>query len=233
MKALQKDMDELKDAMNMLTTEVANIAKQNSIITELLNEIKQLKKRNIETTQEIESLSRRVNELEQYTRMDDLVITGLKTNHRSYAGTVSSRDAGEDAPTRETETLETQVIRFFQDRDMPLQSQCISACHTLPQRRNIQQPPPIVIRFTNRKYKIELLQQGRKLKGTSVYLNEHLTKQNATIAREARILRREKKIKETWTRNCKIYIRLNGASPEEEKVLIIRDIAELKQYNGQ
>ena len=229
MKALQKDMEELKESMNMLTTEVANITKQNSVITELLSEIKLLKKQNIEKSREIEVLTRRVDELEQYTRMDDLIITGLKTNHRSYAGTASSRDAGEDAPTREMESLENQVIRFFQDRDMLLQSQHISACHTLPRgRNNTQLPPPIVIRFSNRKHKNELMKQGRKLKGTQVYLNEHLTKQNAAIAREARILRKERKIKETWTRNCKIYISLNGASPEAEKVLIVRSIEELK-----
>ena len=230
MKAIQKDMEELKEAMNMLTSEVANITKQNSVITELLNEIKLLKKQNTEKSREIDILNRRVDELEQYTRMDDLIITGLKTNHRSYAGTVSSRDTGEDAPTRETESLEQQVVRFFQGRDMPLQSEHISVCHTLPRgRNNTQQPPPIVVRFSNRKYKNDLLHQGRKLKGTNVYINEHLTKQNATIAREARILRKEKKIKETWTRNCKVYVRLNGASTESERVLIVRAIEELKQ----
>ena len=64
------------------------------------------------------------------------------------------------------------------------------------------------MRFVNRKLKIALLEQGRKLKGTNVYIKEHLTKHSADIA------------KHTWTSNCKIFIKLNG-SPEEAKVLMV------------
>ncbi|KAM3843136.1 ranBP-type and C3HC4-type zinc finger-containing protein 1-like [Diretmus argenteus] len=62
------------------------------------------------------------------------------------------------------------------------------------------------------------IKAGKKLKGTAVYLNEHLTKKNADIAREARNLKKQNKIQATWTRNCKVMIRLNG-SPEEAKVI--------------
>ncbi|KAJ8373370.1 hypothetical protein AAFF_G00266140 [Aldrovandia affinis] len=68
------------------------------------------------------------------------------------------------------------------------------------------------------------MRQGIKLQKTGVYLNEHLTKKNADIAKEARSLRKDDKIKATWTRNCKIFIRLNGATPEDEKVLVVREI---------
>ena len=86
------------------------------------------------------------------------------------------------------------------------------------------------MRFTNRKHKSALLRQGRNSKGSDVYLNEHLMKRNADIAKTARFLRRQKKIQSTWTANCKIYIKLNG-SPEDAKVLVIRDIQELEKFN--
>ncbi|KAJ8361731.1 hypothetical protein AAFF_G00429450 [Aldrovandia affinis] len=70
---------------------------------------------------------------------------------------------------------------------------------------------------------------GRKLKGTQIYLNEHLTKRNADIARTARFLTKQKKIQSTWTANCKVFIKLNGAL-EVAKVLLIRDIEELDKY---
>ncbi|ROK28237.1 hypothetical protein DPX16_6578 [Anabarilius grahami] len=54
----------------------------------------------------------------------------------------------------------------------------------------------------------------------TVYLNEHLSMKNAEIAREARILRKNNKIKATWTRNCKVFIQLNGSSPEQAKVIM-------------
>lgn len=85
------------------------------------------------------------------------------------------------------------------------------------------------IRFTNRKAKTELLRQGRKLRGSDVYLNEHLTKKNADIARQARILKKQNKIQATWTRNCKVWIKLNG-SPEEASIIVVRELSELDRY---
>lgn len=74
-----------------------------------------------------------------------------------------------------------------------------------------------------------MLKLAKKLKGTRVYVNEHLTKRNAEIARQARILKKEKRIQDAWTRNCRVMIRLNG-TPEQAKVTAIRDIRELDQY---
>lgn len=85
------------------------------------------------------------------------------------------------------------------------------------------------MRFTNRKKKIALLKQGRKLKGTNVFINEHLTKKNADIARIARQLRKQGNIQQTWVTNCKIFIKLNG-TPEEAKVLVVKRIEDLDKY---
>lgn len=87
----------------------------------------------------------------------------------------------------------------------------------------------MILRFVNRKPKNALLKQGCKLKGTNVYMNDHLTQRNAVIARKARFLRMQNKIQSTWVTNCKIFIKLNG-TPEEAKVLVIRDIKELEKY---
>lgn len=76
------------------------------------------------------------------------------------------------------------------------------------------------------KHKIALLKQGILLKGLEVYLNEHLTKRNADIAKKARLLKKQKKIQSTWTTNCKVFIKLY-ATAEEARVLYIRDIEEL------
>ena len=64
-------------------------------------------------------------------------------------------------------------------------------CHTLPRKDNTIKPI-IIIRFVNRKAKAELLSQARKLRGTNVFLNDHLTKKNADTARQARILKKTK-----------------------------------------
>ena len=62
-----------------------------------------------------------------------------------------------------------------------------------------------------------------------MYVNKHLTKKNADIARRAHFLRKQNKIQSTWTANCKVFIKLNG-SPEQTKVLVIRESAELDRF---
>ncbi|CAL8252030.1 unnamed protein product [Merluccius merluccius] len=162
--------------------------------------------------------------------MDDLLISGLATTHRSYSRAVTAGDTGEDAPPPELDSLENQVIKFLAKHRIDLQASAISACHTLPRKdTDSKNKPLIVMRFVNRKTKVELLRQGRKLRGTNVYLNDHLTKRNADIAREARILKKQSKIQGTWTRNCKVWIKTNG-SPEAAKAILVRDINDLDKY---
>ena len=56
------------------------------------------------------------------------------------------------------------------------------------------------------------MKQGSKLKHTQVYMNEHLTRRNVHIAKHARQLRKDGDIKDTWTRDCTIYIRCEDNS---------------------
>ncbi|KAF7641114.1 hypothetical protein LDENG_00293540, partial [Lucifuga dentata] len=82
------------------------------------------------------------------------------------------------------ESLEKQVITFFSSKGIAVNTSDIEACHPFPPK-NKSEKPAIIIRFANRKHKQALLRQGRKLKGSNVYVNEHLTKKNADTARQA------------------------------------------------
>lgn len=125
-------------------------------------------------------------------------------------------------------STEQQVAAFLQSKGIDLNCDNIEACHLLP-RRNPTNKPAVIIRFVNRKHKNALLKQGRKLRGSDVFINEHLTKNNAEIARRARYLKKQKKIQNTWTANCRIFIKLNG-TPEEAKVLVVSCMEELEKY---
>ena len=226
-KKLAEDMEEVKKSLNFMSEELSKVVKQQVGLLDLIDEVRQLKAVIKEKDMKIEDLERRVEDLEQYTRMEDLVISGLETKHYSYARITAGDKEGEDAPRGEKLLLEQQVITFFNDKDIPLDSKNIAACHTIPQKPN--KKPIIIIKFVNRKHKIEVLKLAKKLKGTGVYVNEHLTKRNAEIARQARLLKKEKRIQDTWTRNCKVFIKLNGA-PEQAKVIAVRDIKDLERY---
>lgn len=77
------------------------------------------------------------------TRMDDLVISGLETTHRTYARITAGDKKDEDAPRGELHALEQQVIEFFNNKDIPIDSKNIAACYTIPQKRNNK--PSIII----------------------------------------------------------------------------------------
>ena len=60
-----------------------------------------------------------------------------------------------------------------------------------------------------------------------MFINEHLTKKNSDLYRIARMLKKQNKIKWTYTRNCRIFVGTNGTTPEEERTLVIRKIEDL------
>lgn len=243
-KKLAEELEEIRKQLNTMTenigkvlTQQATLVTQQATLVGLVKEVQELKisinKRNKETDERFKLLEQRIDDLEQYSRADDLIITGLATKHRSYARVAAGRtDHLEDnAPLEELRTLEQQVVQFMNSKSIHLESQQISACHTLPSKdRN--NPPTIVVKFANRKYKVEMLKQSKKLRDTGVYINEHLTKKNSEIARQCRNLRKASKVQSTWTRNGNVFIRQNG-TPEQAKVVVIRHLRELDQYKNE
>lgn len=222
-----EELEEIKKSLNFMSEEITTISKQQKVIMDLFEEIKDLRRQNEEKDKKIVMLEGRVSELEQYSRLNDVIVTGLETKHRTYARVTATENG--DPSEQEINYLEKQVIEFFGSKGIKVESKDIEGCHPLP-RKNKNQKNAIIIRFVNRKQKKELLMQGRKLKGTDVYINEHLIKKNADIARQARLLRKQKKIQATWISNCKVFIKLNG-SPEQAKVLVVREMTELERYN--
>lgn len=113
-------------------------------------------------------------------------------------------DNGGEPGEPEADSMEHQVADFLQSKGIKLDRNNIEACHPLP-RRNTSDRPAVTLRFVNRKHKIALLKKGRKIKGTDVFMNEHLAKHNADIARKARQLKKQRKIQNIWT--AKVFIK--------------------------
>lgn len=225
------ELEDIKRSLNVMSKDISTVTQQQAKIVTLLDEVKQLKELLSEKDKVIKGLERRVDDLEQYSRMDEVIVNGLETKHRSYARVAASGTGsmeGQDAPAEELQTLEQQLGAFLSAKNIAINENDISVCHLLP-RKHTGAKPAIVVRFVSRKRKDDLLRQARKLKGSGVYINEHLTKKNADIARQARILRKQSRIQATWTRNGRVLIRLNG-SPEEAKVITVRDMADLEQF---
>lgn len=175
------DLEEIKRSLNFMSGELTKLTSQQEHLVGLMEEVKMLKTMLIEKDRKLLMLEQRVDELEQHMRRDNVVLTGLETRHRTYAQATANSDMTEDAPQEELLTLEQQVVGFLHSKNINIQSDAISVCHTLP-RKTDKTKPAIIITFISRKQRNDVLMQAKKLKGTNVYLNEHLTKRNGDIA---------------------------------------------------
>ncbi len=70
----------IDEKLNYLCTQMSKLAVENE----------QLKKDSIQKDLRIKSLESRINDLEQYTRRDDIVITGIETPKSAYSNIVTS-----------------------------------------------------------------------------------------------------------------------------------------------
>ena len=229
-KEIKKDIEEPKAAINMMSEELTNISNGQRTIMNLVGEIKDLKKKNEDQEKKIDFLENRVSDMEQYSRMNNVIITGLVIKPRSYAQALNGPRQQDTGTTDHDETTEAQVATFLYNKNISIDTNNIEACHTLT-TKNKTDKPVIIVRFVNRKHNIELLKQAKNLRGSNVYINEHLTQKNAEIARKARFLKKQEKVQSTWTANCKVYIKTNGPS-DRAKVLCIRDIAQLNKFDS-
>lgn len=234
-KTFEQFSAEIRDTLQLLTVEIKGVADKQITLMVLMREVADLKKqmeikeKEMKVRDEkIATLEQKIDEMEQYSRKEDLIINGLATTHLSYASRAANR-SGEEISVEEQQTLVSQVIQFFASRDIQIDRKGIAACHNLP-ARDATKKDSIIVRFVSRSDKIEVLKQGKKLKGTTVYINEHLTRKNAEIAWEARKLRRDKKIDNTWTRDCKIMIKTNATGAVAAKVITVRKLSDLDKY---
>ena len=220
LRILTQNVEKIRNTQDQIVSKQDQIAK-------LVDEVARLKEDNARKDAVIVSLERRIDDLEQYSRKDNLIVSGLDIRPLSYARAASSDEdrGGEEAPEHEMLSTEDKVVHFLESRDIDINRDNVSSCHLLGGRGNKNHPPRIILRFSNRKEKASLLKQGRKLQNTNVYLNDDLTHKNAQIAKHARKLRYDGDITDTWVRNCAVLIRLKDKTVK--KISQAQDFATL------
>jgi len=224
-----KDSDALSDILNRLDNIGKDIGElkrgrqdDSACIKNLVTRISNMERLLKEKDEKIVALEKRVEDLEQYTRKEDVIITGLRIQ-RPYANVVQG-DSKNEMDRQGVNSVEEQVLEVLGENGVYIKSDEVAACHTIGKasENGLQKA---IIRFVSRKTKVRTMINAKKLKGSGIYINEHLTKRNADIAKAARDLRREGKINSTWIRDCKVFVKCN-----EGKVQILRDMADLAQF---
>ena len=102
MEILQKDIEQFKSSVEMMSNGVETMMKRQAIITELISEVKQQFVRlNMDQEEKSVSLENRLDALEQYSRMNDVIILGLKVELQSFLQLVKHRPSSESSPEDE------------------------------------------------------------------------------------------------------------------------------------
>lgn len=164
-KELKKDIEDLKNAVNMMSQHIASMTNKMSTMMNLMKEIIEIKKQNEEQENRINFLENRLLDLEQYSRINDVTVTGLKIKPKSYSKAVEGED--QQDKDRHDESTEAQVTAFLQEKNISIDKDDIEACHTIPvvNKTGRVANHVIIIRFANRKKKTSPTQTGQKAKG--------------------------------------------------------------------
>ena len=163
------------------------------------------------------ALTRKVENLEQYSRRNNLIIVGLDiTSYSEAAASTRPSDDVRGNAVRNDDSVVSTVLSLFNGvMGLSLRTDDISAAHRLQTNRTgpTRTHSTVIVRFSSVKVRDQVYYSRTQLKNymtnrnTRVYINEHLTEVNSLLFKRARELQRAKKISNTWTAQGSVYVK--------------------------
>lgn len=198
---MRTELRELKDSVKYCADSCDEVGEFKKEFLALRNEIKQLLKENSTLRDENEKLTQKIDDLEQYQRMNNLEIKGIPK-------------------TEKTIDVMKIVEKVGEALEESIQESDIDTCHWVPT------PKPgvhnIVVRFVQRRKRDEFLAKVRKKWLTykdlgldsknSVYVNEHLTQKSKKLLAAARKKKSEVNWQFVWTSKGRVLARKTQTS---------------------
>lgn len=126
---IEEELGEMKKSMHFIIDEIRNLSKQQETIIELVKEVKELKHSIEEKDKKIGALEVRVADLEQYSRINDVTITGEDIKPLLHARATASKG---EATQQDTDSAEQQVLAFLASKEITLYSSDIEWDCTVP-----------------------------------------------------------------------------------------------------
>ncbi|KAJ8952355.1 hypothetical protein NQ318_017249 [Aromia moschata] len=225
LESLRKAQDKLVDSVTFCSDKVTDFEASLKQISDNMKIIENLKQSNENLKQQVCKLTSKVNELEQYSRLNNIEIQGVPVkNNENVLNIVEN------------------ITKFLNVKIDPTQ---VEYAHRVQsqKRDNTNNVKNIIVRFTSRKLKYEVLSAvktkrqaigltspGLKIEGVSqrLFLNEHLTSENKLLFKEARDAAKTKKYKYVWVKNCNIYVR----KTDDSRVKSIRSLDDVNSIES-
>ena len=240
MNEINTKLDKLGSIESLLNTVNTTVSEQSQLLEALTSRIESLEKHsekqaskiailekdNFEKNKKVAELENKLDELEQYSKIDNVIISGLAAHSYSTAASTEI-----DTPQAHENVNDRVLSLFNNDMKTDISKEDISAIHYLNTRNNKKN---IIVRFISRATKNRVMTAAKNLKGRSprVFVNEHLTQKTSKIYYRARQLRAENRIENTWTKDCKVFIKCKGDTPEQRKIIAIKEIEDLLRITG-
>lgn len=201
------------------TIEDSLTSKLTDILNSFANKHQELESKIAVLSDENDTLKRRVLELENYSRRDNLVLVNLPiASYSDAAGTGQSVDDLATQPS--SDAVELSVVKFCNEvLCTNISTSDISSAHRIKPRTNVgsssrTSSSQTIVRFTSRKARDRVF-AARKLLKThrpAVYINEHLTQDVARRFQQARGLVKDKRLHAAWTFNGMLYTKATSTS---------------------
>ena len=177
-----------------------------------------LEAENIQLKKDKSETEYQLHELQQYTRRNALRIV-----NPAWA---------EPRNTNEQEDTDRLILDLIQSLGVNLAPWEISRSHRVGKKRNDGTPRPIIVKFIGYNVRRRVYEARKKLKNHAtlrrVYINEDLTRQNSRLAYEARQLKKQRVIADTFTVDGRIYVkRFQGQVPK-----VVRDLEHLRSITN-
>lgn len=171
--------------------------------------------------EENHQLKLRIEDLERQSKQESLIIHGLG----ELGANVPQLELGESDlsinPLQKSQSIMQSVVNLCNDRlAVKIELSHISHAYRLS-TKDKGKKGPVIVRFANQQIKNQIYASRKLLKDsgapTPIYINEQLTKWNASLFAKARKLVKEKLLHSTWTKDGLVFVRLSGAQNEKPK----------------
>jgi hypothetical protein len=194
--------------------------------------VSELKKENVDMRIQLTTQGGRLESMEAYSRLDNLIIKGLPETSYAEHATHGSASADESLHVESHSAVESTVISFCRDSlHIDISPSDISTAHRI-RAGGKDKVRPVIIRFTNRRIRDAVYRAKKLLKTATkpIFISEHLTKMSSELFYESRKLLREKKIHSTWTHNGQVFVKVSANSTA--KPLLIKCQADINTLSN-
>lgn len=203
---INSKFDAILKSVTFCSDKISDFELKMNQMNEKIKTIDNLQKENLDLKNKIATLDMRVNDMEQYSKLNNLIIHNI--------------------PESRSENV-LDVVKTIADRiGVPINSDEIDMAHRLKSNStsNTSRPKNIVVKFISRLTKERFLTSFRQNKNFStsnlniagpdqqIFINEHLSQFNNQLFKDARHKLKQNGFKYVWTKNCRIFARKEDTS---------------------